>query len=129
MEPHRDGYLELPTVTTDPILSQLTVPPNTYTTVQSLLRKSERRSNVQESRRASSSLVTVEDVRSPGARVSSPTRDHYSSPSFAQSFTSQNDGNDGYQPNDMAQAQRSTGYPQPRSLEDQRAIAAFKLQL
>ncbi|KAG8681161.1 hypothetical protein FRC09_017710 [Ceratobasidium sp. 395] len=126
-----DRYLELPTVATDPILSQITVPPNIYTTVQSLLRKSERRANAQEILREPAMPASTQDIESPGSRITSPSRDQYSPPNLAipNSPTSLAHGNGGYQPSDMAQAQRSTGHPQPRSLEDQRAIAAFKLQL
>lgn len=41
-------YLDLPTIDNDPILSRIVVPPNMYATVQSLLKKSERRSAAQE---------------------------------------------------------------------------------
>jgi hypothetical protein len=48
-----NDYLGLPTVETDPILSQLTIPPNVYTTVQNLLRKSERRASTLDGARGS----------------------------------------------------------------------------
>ncbi|QRV85457.1 cAMP-independent regulatory protein pac2 [Ceratobasidium sp. AG-Ba] len=120
-------YLKLPTVSTDPLLYQLIVPPNLYTTVQSLLRKSERRSNTQYASHGSMSPPNPEDLPLSGAQMAPLSRDPHVSPSLAFVYSPGSPAeNGGYQSGDMDQVHRTH---QPRSSEDQRAIAAFRLQL
>lgn len=146
-------YLDLPTIDDDAILSRITIPPNMYATVQSLLKKSERRS------------IAREDLYGPTVRISAHTRSRLDMPADTGHWQNQAEEpqNSGYHvlqiptlvpidqtlPRNEANTHQrvyptTSGYPRepdfmaqigsgrpplPRSAEDQRALSTLRIQL
>ncbi|CAE6398538.1 unnamed protein product [Rhizoctonia solani] len=121
-----EDYLTLPTVDNDPIFLRFGIPPGMYTTVGSLLKKSERRMASTDSSEVSHPQTRLTDhsahqillnynehvLHAPRPRnslSSDPDQDHHNPP--------------------KADNQDAPASPLPRSPEDQRALSMFKLQL
>ncbi|KAF8687609.1 Gti1/Pac2 family, partial [Rhizoctonia solani] len=123
-----EDYLNLPTVDSDPIFSKFDIPPGVYTTFDSLLKKSERRSIIS---------ADLSETLPPQTGLSSQLTGQTSASHFndqiiyaPQPRRSLPGGQDPeYHVLPKADNQDNPTSPLPRSPEDQRALSMFKLQL
>ncbi|KAF8750072.1 hypothetical protein RHS01_09570 [Rhizoctonia solani] len=123
-----EDYLNLPTVDSDPIFSKFDIPPGVYTTFDSLLKKSERRSVIS---------ADLSETLPPQTGLSSQLTGQTSASHFndqiiyaPQPRRSLPGGQDPEYPVlPKADNQDNPTSPLPRSPEDQRALSMFKLQL
>ncbi|KAF8604419.1 hypothetical protein BDV93DRAFT_471933 [Ceratobasidium sp. AG-I] len=126
-------YTDLPTIDDDPILSRVVVPSNMYATVQSLLKKSERRSVVQGDIYGTTTHADGSQNRSyHGQQIPTLVPVDQTLPRNVASTPQEVDPTVYGYPNvsnSMEQMQGSARPPLPRSAEDQRALSALRVQL
>ncbi|CAE6525565.1 unnamed protein product [Rhizoctonia solani] len=110
-------YPNLPTVDSDPIFSRLSIPQGVYTTVESLLKKSERRSTTNSDSGETMTRFGSHSVQQ--SLISNPNEQTLHAPRPRGPDSSDRD----------LDTPTTSASPLPRSQEDQRTLALFKLQL
>ncbi|KAH7333591.1 Gti1/Pac2 family-domain-containing protein [Rhizoctonia solani] len=120
-----EDYLTLPTVDDDLTFSGLIIPQGIYTTVESLLKKSERRSTANSDPGESSTRFGSHSIHQSSISNTNEQILHAPRPRGPDS----GDWNPDYRQQSDSNTQAAPASPLPRSPEDQRALSLFKLQL
>ncbi|CAE6468903.1 unnamed protein product [Rhizoctonia solani] len=120
-----EDYLTLPTVDDDPTFLGLCISQGMYTTVESLLKKSERRSTANSDSGELPTRFGNHSIHQPSISNTNEQILHAPRPRGPDS----GDWNPDYNQPMETNTQAAPASPLPRSSEDQRALSLFKLQL